>query len=508
MKRLFNLFPYIAVFTYSLYQPIDTDLGWHLKYGEYFFEHGKILRDNIFSSEMTSFRWINHSWLSDIVTYFVYHHLGFLGVSVIGALTVVGMLFFISKASSLTAWQKTFLFPLTLYFMEPLNKVSFRAQLVTLMFTCCTYFIFSKFKEGSVKYLFFLPLLFLIWVNFHGGFIQGLGLFILWSGILVVTRFIEYKTGGTKVLISDSLPALLRKTMQAGTCFRKYIFLFLSIITTLLVTLVNPFGISIYGEALHHFGNPLAQYIIEWTSYDAYTIYWWRLLSWGLYIGVATFILFRNKKLKDYIPELLPLILIFLLSFSARRYTWTLLLLSVPIIKYLDSIISVSSIKKINIIYTLVFSGIILYSLYLKFLTPFGITNLGWENYCKYTSCSSAGVEFLKKVPYKNLYTAYDWGGWLIWNYPQIMPSVDGRMSFWRDQKGYSAFENNFYLEQNILDINQSRYDTVYISQYKPIYKRMKELVADNKWELLYEDRFSAIFKREFFTPIGPKLSS
>ncbi|OGG12775.1 hypothetical protein A3D77_06990 [Candidatus Gottesmanbacteria bacterium RIFCSPHIGHO2_02_FULL_39_11] len=501
MKRLFpiilNILPYISVFLFSLYQPIDSDLGWHLKYGEYFFTHGKILRDNIFSSEMNSYHWINHSWLSDSVTYFAYRDLGFLGVSLLGALTVVGTLFFISKSASLTWWQKSFLFPLTLYFMELLNKVSFRAQLVTLMFTCCAYLIFSKFKKGSVKYLFFLPLLFLIWVNFHGGFIQGLGLFFLWSIFYLVINLLPRHA--ELVSASSYFSNIKHKIFY-------YLLPLLALLVSVFVTLINPFGISIYGEALHHFGNPLSQYIVEWTSFDAYTIYWWRLLSWGLYIGVSIFILFKNKKLREYLPEILPLVLIFFLSFSARRYTWTLLLLSIPIIKYLDNIISVISQKTIKIIYFLVFSGIIIYSLYLKLVTPYGIRNLSWENYCRYTSCSFASAEFLKKVPYKNLYTFYDWGGWLIWNYPKIKPSVDGRMSFWRDNKDYSAFENNFYLEQNILDINKSPYDTVYISTHKPIYKRMLALVNENRWELLYEDRVSAIFKRKSSSLIGPHI--
>ena len=79
LKRVVWILPYIFVFIASLYLPTDPDLGWHLKYGEYFFQHHQILRDNTFSTMMPQYHWENGSWGTDIITYAIYKLGGFGG---------------------------------------------------------------------------------------------------------------------------------------------------------------------------------------------------------------------------------------------------------------------------------------------------------------------------------------------------------------------------------------------------------------------------------------------
>jgi len=77
-QNLLPFVPYFIVFIASLYFPSDPDLGWHLKYGEYFFQHGSILRDNTFSTLMPQFHWANVSWGTDVLTYAAFMSGGFL----------------------------------------------------------------------------------------------------------------------------------------------------------------------------------------------------------------------------------------------------------------------------------------------------------------------------------------------------------------------------------------------------------------------------------------------
>src|SRR5882724_6463670 len=99
--RLLAIIPYLIVFIYSLYQPTDPDLGWHLKYGEYFWKHTAILRDNTFSTMMPNFHWANTSWLTDIIGYALYHTSGFFGLAVAGAFIVTLTFYFFAKAFKL-----------------------------------------------------------------------------------------------------------------------------------------------------------------------------------------------------------------------------------------------------------------------------------------------------------------------------------------------------------------------------------------------------------------------
>src|SRR3990167_1201022 len=147
---LFNLLTYSTVFLASLFHPSDPDLGWYLKYGEYFFKNHTILRENIFSSQMTDFRWVNHSWGTDLISYFTFSNFGFLGLSILGALVITATFYFFAKSAKLNLFEKALIFPILLYFLSPLNSVSFRGQLLSLLFLGILVCILTK-ASNSLK---------------------------------------------------------------------------------------------------------------------------------------------------------------------------------------------------------------------------------------------------------------------------------------------------------------------------------------------------------------------
>ena len=90
----------------------------------------------------------------------------------------------------------------------------------------------------------------------------------------------------------------------------------------------------------------------------------------------------------------------------------------------------------------------------------------------------------------------YNWGGWLIWNFPEIKPTIDGRMHLWKDENGYSGFDEFFAIEQNFIDVDRTKYDAVFISPEKHVYKRLIGLANEGKWKLVYSDNYSGVFVR------------
>jgi len=124
---------------------------------------------------------------------------------------------------------------------------------------------------------------------------------------------------------------------------------------------------------------------------------------------------------------------------------------------------------------------------------------MSWQVYCQeFLGCSDQAAQIILKdnLNRPDLLTFYDWGGWLIWNYPQIKPSIDGRMHLWRDETGYSAFKNYYPYEQDWKDIEESPYNTVLIGKFKPLYDELVVLSEEGKWKLLYEDNNAALFVR------------
>jgi len=64
--------------------------------------------------------------------------------------------------------------------------------------------------------------------------------------------------------------------------------------------------------------------------------------------------------------------------------------------------------------------------------------NTSWSNYCQNSllplPCRALEKTNLKKLS-GHLFTAYEWGGFLIWQAPKLKVFVDGRMSAWQSEK-------------------------------------------------------------------------
>ncbi|MBA3724247.1 MAG: hypothetical protein H0W89_05170 [Candidatus Levybacteria bacterium] len=106
LNKILPFLPYLFVFISSLYVPTDPDLGWHLKYGEYFFQNGNVLRENTFSTMMQEYQWANTSWLTDVITYGVFSFGGFGGLTLLGAGLVTATLYVFAKVAKLTVWDQ------------------------------------------------------------------------------------------------------------------------------------------------------------------------------------------------------------------------------------------------------------------------------------------------------------------------------------------------------------------------------------------------------------------
>ena len=125
---------------------------------------------------------------------------------------------------------------------------------------------------------------------------------------------------------------------------------------------------------------------------------------------------------------------------------------------------------------------------------------MDWKEYCNITSCSQKGAEFLVNNNLHKggkLFTIYNWGGFLIWNFPEIKPTIDGRMVFWKDEKGYSAFAEFYPIEQDLVNIDKTKYNVAFVSPQKNVYQRLEKLVKAGKWDKVYEDEISGIFVRK-----------
>jgi hypothetical protein len=478
-EKIVSVLPYLLVFVASLYPPSDPDLGWHLKYGEYFFQHQSILRDNTFSTMMPGFHWSNSSWLTDVVSYMLYASGGFFGLIIASALIVAMTFFFFSKAARLSVWDETLLFPLILYLETPINLVSFRGQQISMLLLGVLVFLLSLFEKRQKTIYLTIPL-FLLWVNLHGEFILGLAFFAVWIAIYFLQKFFLIHKKDFRKTFSD--------TKNLGIVF----------LLCCLATFINPFGIGIHLTTLSHFGSPLLENIAEYLPFPMLSQPWWNQVIVAVLLGMGFIFLFFRERLSLNIPLFGGIILLYLLSFNVRRYAWPAYYLILPILKPFSNFFKPDKKKTM-----LIASGVmIIFMLIVVVFDKYPLSKFmtySWDKYCQeyYIKCSPKSAEFIiKNKLTENLYSLYGWGGWLIWNYPEIKPTIDGRMHMWKDEKNYSGFIDYYEYEQNMKDIDVSSYNVVYMSYEKPIFYHMLKLVENGKWKLIYKDEFAGIFVR------------
>ncbi len=99
MERLLAVFAVAAVFAMAARAPLDTDMLWHLRAGQWMVEHRMLLRVDVFSWSRAGQPWINHSWLSQLIIYASYRLGGDLGLTFYTAVLAAAGMAFIYAAS-------------------------------------------------------------------------------------------------------------------------------------------------------------------------------------------------------------------------------------------------------------------------------------------------------------------------------------------------------------------------------------------------------------------------
>lgn len=469
--------PFVFVFIASLSRPNDPDLGWHLKYGQYFFEHFSPVRSNPFSTDMSNYHWVNVSWGIDLITYSIFRMGGFLSLTLACAGVITGIFYFFSKAFRLGFFEQTLIFPIIMYLETNLFDVSFRGQLVSIMFLGILALIYTRYEEGTKKLLFLVPAFFWFWANIHGQFFLGLGVFFLWG--------LSYLT---QIYFIEKDP---KKAFSEGK--------FISLISIISVglTMINPFGIHLYLETIKYVSNPLLFAITEYLPAEQLSTVWWNHILTGFFIIIGVLAVFFSGEWKKKVSSLSIFSFLYLMSFTIKRYSWSMYFFTIPLIKPVALFLKPDKKRHENLLGGIIVICSIIVVLILK--SPLGqYSDMSWDIFCnQYYGCSTEAAHILEGMETGRLMNLYAWGGWLMWEHPDVRISIDGRMHLWRDEKGFSAYKTYYDYEQNVTDVDTSTYQTAYVPNNKPVYNRLMELSFEGKWKLIFRDNNGAIFVRQ-----------
>lgn len=184
-----------AVFVLERAFILDPDLWWHIKTGEFILSTRRWFNADPYSYTAAGAPWMSCEWLGDVLLATV-HRIG--GVQGLYALlvvlgsTIVLALYALALLRSRNCKAALFATALLL----PLTGPSFnlRPQMVGYLFLVLTLIIMERLRQGKARSIWWLPLLFVIWVNTHGSWIIGIGV----VGLYIACGLKNFQVGGLR----------------------------------------------------------------------------------------------------------------------------------------------------------------------------------------------------------------------------------------------------------------------------------------------------------------------
>lgn len=372
---------------------LDPDFGWHLGMGRYILEHG-IPKTDPFSYTMPSYPFVDHEWLTNIGIAWLYPKVSMWGLSIISSILILAA-FLIPLPKGINKWS---VIPLILSLAALIPFIGVRPQVETwfllavLIKTCFEEKLWHKFK-------FFLPLLFIIWVNLHGGFASG----IIALFIILALKFLE----GKKIIIHDLLVVIL----------------------SILATFLNPYGTRIWWEVWMQISDSgLRWSISEWTP-----ILFRIDPAFILYLAFSSILVWQYRKKLGW-PKVGLFFGLALAGISSQRHIPLWLVASLPAVslafQYLYEQIKKEpiSLKRFNLIYKILLAVAVIIFMTWSTLTLQSASH--WNEARMYPQKATPKLSANTKEGH--IFAPYFWGGYLIWKLPEEKIFIDGRMPSWR----------------------------------------------------------------------------
>lgn len=482
-QYIFILGCLLLIFFVGLKTPYDPDMGWHLKNGQYLLTHHlKVPKTDIYTYTMPDYPLVMHEWITDILMYIIYNVFSFWGLSIIFAL-VTAAAFFIA-AKSVRAKSEYQIIASLIGAMASFTIVGIRPQVITLLFLGLLLFILFRFMENpQSKIIFWLPLLFLAWVNLHGGFVIGLFTLVLF-------------------LIAEFLKIFFQKIYQGIKSHDYYIKVLLGkdwlkifFITVLsgIATLINPYFWRVYAEIYATMSDPLLKNnIAEWfpVSLKSSQSYFF-IIYLGLIVMLGVLL---YKKLK-FTPVFMFLVFVYI-GFSSWRNMPLFIIFSIPLWVYFASGLVGETLSRLVssklVLALLILAVVITGYQQIKLVSKSNASVEAMSKYSEYKYPYDA-VQYIKAHPPSgNMLNMYNMGGYLIWQLPEYKVFIDGRMPSWKyhGQSVMLEFQDLVNLKnnwQNILD--KYKVDWAFLDPRASL----AVVLANDGWKNVYQDNLAVI---------------
>ena len=481
------VFPGILLFgllAMTAHNAVDPDLWWHLRTGQWILETGHVPHTDPFSFTRAGHAWISHEWLSEVVFYELWKGGGAAALIVFSAIvTTAGFMLLYLRCPGKRYWAAA---ATAFGALVAAPCWGVRPQMFTFTLASLLLWLLEP-SESRPKLLFWIPPLFLLWLNLHAGFALGPALLLAYAlGLLMETA-----TGSTPW--PEARPIILRVMLLLFVC--------------LLLVPLNPSGAQLYRYPLDTLrSSGMRSFIGEWRSPDFHAgLYRPLLLVWLLLLTALASLRSRPRG-----RVIVPLLLTSFAALDAVRHIPIFVLLAMPVIAAAlpgakKSHVSIdargrfwqtaSAGPPLSQRVRVLFNGAVLI-----LMAVFALTK--WISVARHQDARVAerfpqkAVAFLRSGDYaRRIFVFYDWGGYAIWNlYPEYRVFVDGRADLYGDDLLRQSISTLMDVRTGWRDaLDNWRVDAVLVP---PSCALAQALLLDPAWHTAFSDSSAVILLR------------
>lgn len=389
LERLAGALLFVAITTIACLMPVQSDTWWQLRAGQDFWQTGSIPLQDTYTHTAHGRFWMNHEWLSEVLFYGLYRLGGLPLMTAVAAVLVT--------ASVWLSWSMmTGSALLRLALMGgAVSTLSIawtpRPHVFTLvLLTVCVRLLVSRQRI-------WLPLLFLVWANLHGGFTLGI---LMVGGATLAALPDGYKEARSWVLL---------------------------LLTCVAVTLLTPLSLAFWLELPASLARLREYQVIEWrqASLTNFTL----IPFWLGAISLVTLAVVRRRDLMTSSTDRLLTIaalLLLPLAFNSIRNIPPFLLIGLPAItRLLPASLSREANQRVTRPQANAHLGVLAASCVLAVGVVTTAWTAPWER-LGWQPVSAAAIAAVESCD-GPLYNSYDDGGYLIWFAPERKVFIDSR---------------------------------------------------------------------------------
>jgi hypothetical protein len=417
LRRLVVAITFLSVFAMATRVSVDTDTWWHLRAGQWIWEHKSIPLGDPFSYTRLGEEWRYPGWLVEVPLYAIYRWLGAGGLNLWVAGMVTLAFLFVWRVLSGGVFLRAF--SIVLAVAAAGVYWAARPYMVTLLLTAIFFWILEAYRWGRSDRLWWLPLLMVIWVNSHGGFVAGF------------------------LLLGSYIVGLAGRPWRPGWMYRVRRLLWVGL-AVVLAACLNPAGpeMLLYPFKTVAIGS-LRGLIAEWQSPNFHQIQvqpflWLLLLVFGA-VGVSR----KRLALVDF---LLVSGFAYLGFLAGRNISLFALVAPAVLTRHAAPVLD-EWVERLGYGQPARISGEISRRHQWVNLTLLLVLTLvvGMKSAVVFSPRTNAdhfkkvlpvdAVNFIRqKQPPGRLFNHYNWGGYLLWALPEYSVFVDGRTDLYGDE--------------------------------------------------------------------------